>query len=81
VKRRDLIAVLGGAAVTAPFSTRAQQKMMRVVGLLIPGTPTPQYAPRLDPSFDDALHQGLKDTGYVEGQNVTLEYRWAEGSL
>lgn len=74
MNRRDFVTVLGGAAVTAPFSSRAQQKPMRLVGWLhagrlIPGAPRPDL---------DAFRRGLGETGYVEGQNVAIEYRWAE---
>jgi putative ABC transport system substrate-binding protein len=64
--------LLGGAILTAP-RVRAQQKAMPVIGILAGASPGP-YAP-----FTAAFYQGLSDTGYVEGQNVTIEYRWAEG--
>jgi len=69
--RRDLIALLGGAAVAWPLAARAQQKAVPVIGLLSPGSPPP--------SDIAALHQGLSETGYVEGQNLAMEYRRAEG--
>jgi putative ABC transport system substrate-binding protein len=72
MKRRDLIALLGGGALTWPLATRAQQKAMPVVGLLSPTTPG-GFAPYLA-----AFRQGLADTGYVEGQNVAIECRYAE---
>jgi len=71
VNRRELILLLGGA-MTAPRTLRAQQKAMPVVGVLGSGSPGP-FAP-----YVAAFHQGLSETGYVEGQNVTIEYRWAE---
>jgi len=73
MNRRRLMLLLGGA-MTATRALRAQQKAMPVVGYLSSSSPGP-YAP-----FVAAFRQGLSDTGYVEGQNVTIEYRWAEGS-
>jgi putative tryptophan/tyrosine transport system substrate-binding protein len=70
--RREFLIGLCTALVW-PFATRAQQKAMPVIGYLGTGSPGPA-APNLT-----AFHQGLSDTGYVEGQNVAIEYRWAEG--
>jgi putative ABC transport system substrate-binding protein len=72
VDRREFMLVLGGA-MTAVRGLRAQQKAMPVIGFLNIGSPGPN-AP-----FVAAFHQGLSETGYVEGQNVTIEYHWAEG--
>jgi hypothetical protein len=72
MKRRELMLLLGGA-MTAARGLRAQQKTMPVIGYLSIGSPGP-YAP-----LTAAFRQGLSETGYVEGQNVAIEYRWAEG--
>jgi putative ABC transport system substrate-binding protein len=72
VNRRDLMLLLGGAAMIVPVTVHAQ-KTMPVIGFLTAGSPGP-FAP-----FVAAFHQGLSEVGYVEGQNLTIEYRWAEG--
>jgi putative tryptophan/tyrosine transport system substrate-binding protein len=72
MRRRDLIAILGGAAAW-PLATHAQQSAMPVIGFVSGGFPT-DYA-----RFLTSFRQGLRDAGFVEGENVAIEQRWAEG--
>src|SRR6516165_9345866 len=78
IGRREFIAGLGSAAVWPaawPFAARAQQTGMPVIGLLNPQSPDDFK------NFTVLLLQGLKEAGYVEGQNVAVEYRYAENQL
>src|SRR6266568_1499814 len=73
MRRRDFIKVIAGSAIAAPRAARAQQPGVPLIGFL--GSVSPEmYTARLR-----AFRQGLREEGYVEGQNVAIEYRWAEG--
>ena len=72
MRRREFITLVGGAAATWPLAARAQQpERMRRIGVLWPGAPPDKW--------DEAFRQGLRALGYVDGRNILLEYRWAEG--
>ncbi len=74
MRRREFITVLGGMMVAWPVATRAQQPVKKI-GFLSVSSPGP-HAP-----FVAAFNEGLKEVGFIEGQNLAIEYSWAEGNF
>src|ERR1700730_2669572 len=72
IGRRQFISALGGAAVTWPLVATAQHSAMPVIGFLL------SRGPHDDPPLMEACQRGLKEVGYIEGQNVAIEYRFAD---
>ena len=74
MRRREFITLVGGAAATWPLGARAQQPTMPIVGFVHTGSPSSYFT-----QITKAFSESLKASGYVEGQSVAIEYRWAEG--
>src|SRR5436305_4036988 len=75
MRRRDIIAVLGGAAAAWPLPARGQPPAMPVIGVLVGG------APKTNQAALAGFRRGLAESGHVDGQNVAIEYRFAEGQF
>jgi putative ABC transport system substrate-binding protein len=73
IGRRHFVALMGGAIIARPLAARSQQPATRVIGFLS------NVSPGAVARAVTAFRQGLKETGYIEGQNLAIEYRWAEG--
>jgi putative tryptophan/tyrosine transport system substrate-binding protein len=75
IRRREFVVTLGNAAAAWPLAARAQQRAVPVIGVLR------SRSPAVDTSLIAVIRQGLNEAGFVEGQNVALDYRWAEAQF
>jgi putative tryptophan/tyrosine transport system substrate-binding protein len=75
MKRREFITLVGGTVIAWPLAAHAQQRAVPVIGVLS------SRSPAVDTSLIAVIRQGLKEAGFVEGQNVALDYRWAGGQF
>jgi putative ABC transport system substrate-binding protein len=75
IRRREFITLLGAAAVVWPPAANAQQRAMSMVGYLYAGSPGPTA------HLTEAFRKGLRQAGFVEGRDVAIEYRWADGDF
>src|SRR5262245_36520477 len=78
MKRREFITFLGAAASASPLAANAQRAVIPVVGFLCGGGASRYMGPQRTVRSLELFHQGLNEKGYVEGRNVSVEYRWAE---
>src|SRR3974390_2488868 len=77
LERREFITLLGGITAAWPLTARAQQRAMPVIGFLSSGSNDDVYFAKLAAGF----RKGVNEVGYVEGYNVAIDFRWAEGQL
>src|SRR4249920_1688959 len=78
IRRRTLVAALAGVTRAWPVAVRAQHKAMPVIGILLSGLTPWDFSPGPNPLSSSSIKKGLRETGYVDGQNVAFEYRWDE---
>jgi putative tryptophan/tyrosine transport system substrate-binding protein len=81
IRRRTLVAAVGGVTRAWPVAVRVQQNAMPVIGLLLSGLTPWDFSPGPHPLSSSSVKKGLRETGYVDGQNVAFEYRWDENHL